>query len=95
VSVIRIDARMTLRTPADAFIYVSYGGVICIAPEDFQRMSAGGELGPQHMYFIITPCFQTAHPDYRWLNQGQAIGKAVTLRGGEGAYVRYEVFAVH
>jgi hypothetical protein len=91
---LRVDARMTLRTHDGALIYVSYGGVIRIAADDFQRMAAGAELGSEHMYFVITPCFQTSHPNYLWLNGVQAVGKAVGLKGGGDGFVRYEVFAV-
>ena len=72
----------------------TYSGVIAIAPADFARMAAGGTLRAAEMYFVTAPTFQTADPRYAWLNQVQAIGKAVALKGGEGGYVRYEVFAV-
>src|SRR5262245_12824317 len=39
---LRVDARMTIATDDGALIYLTYGGVISIAPEDFARM-AGGE----------------------------------------------------
>jgi hypothetical protein len=38
--------------------------------------------------------FQTGDQRYAWLNRTQAIGKAVALKGGEGGFVRYEVFAM-
>ena len=91
---LRVDARMSLRTDDGADIHVQYGGVIVIAPADFARMAAGETLGAAEMYFITTPIFQTSDPRYAWLNQVQAIGKAVALKGGEGGYVRYEVFSV-
>lgn len=40
------------------------------------------------MYFVITPCFQPAHPDYFWLNELRPVGKAVALKGGAGGFVR-------
>jgi hypothetical protein len=46
------------------------------------------------MHFVTTPMFQTGDPRYAWLNRTQAIGKAVALKGGDGGYVRYELFAV-
>jgi len=91
---LRVDARMSLRTDDSADIYVQYGGVITIAPADFARMAAGETLTSKEMYFITAPVFQTADSRYAWLNQVQAIGKAVALKGGVGGYVRYEVFAV-
>jgi Protein of unknown function (DUF3237) len=91
---LRVDARMSIATDDGARIHVRYGGVIVIAPADFARMAAGETLGPEEMYFITAPTFQTADSRYAWLNQVQAIGKAVALKGGEGGHVRYELFAV-
>jgi hypothetical protein len=92
---LRVDARMTLRSAEGALIYASYGGVIGITPENFARMGSGGRLTAQEMVFFITPRFRSAHPKYAWLNQVQAVGRAVELKGGPQGHVRYEVFALH
>ncbi len=91
---LRVDARMTIATDDGALINLAYGGVISIAAADFARMAAGETLDAAEMYFVTAPVFQTAHDSYAWLNHIQAIGKAAALKGGEGGYVRYEVFAV-
>jgi hypothetical protein len=91
---LKVDARMSIATDDGAQIYVQYGGVIAIAPADFARMAAGETLGVEEMYFVTAPTFQTSDSRYAWLGQVQAIGKAVALKGGEGGYVRYELFAV-
>ncbi len=91
---LRVDARMSLQTGDGALIHVSYGGVISVKPENFARMSAGATLTAEDMYFIITPCFQTAHPQYAWLNHVQAVGKVAGLKGGPEGFVRYDVFAI-
>ena len=57
-------------------------------------MAAGETLGADEMHFVTAPVFQTGDHRYSWLNRAQAIGKAVALKGGEGGYVRYELFAV-
>ena len=90
----RVDARMAIVTDDGAHIYVQFGGVIAIAPADFARMADGETLNADEMHFITAPTFQTAEPHYAWLNRTQAIGKAVALKGGDGGYVRYELFAV-
>jgi uncharacterized protein DUF3237 len=90
----RVDARMMIRCDDGALIYVSYGGVISVSRENFERMSSGGLLTAQDMYFITTPVFQTAHPDYAWLNHLQALGRMAELKGGPDGHLRYEVFAV-
>jgi len=91
---LRVDARMSLRTDDGADISLQYGGVIAIAPADFARMAAGETLGANEMHFITAPLFQTGDARYGWLNRTQAIGKAVALKGGEGGFVRYELFAL-
>jgi Protein of unknown function (DUF3237) len=90
----RVDARMAIVTDDGTHIYVQFGGVIAIAPADFTRMAEGDTLTADEMHFITTPTFQTADSRYAWLNRTQAIGKAVALKGGDGGYVRYELFAV-
>jgi hypothetical protein len=91
---LKVDARMTLATDDGALIHVAYGGIVRIAPADFARMAGGETLGAAEMYFVTAPTFQTAHDSYAWLNHIQAIGKAVALKGGDGGYVRYELFAM-
>jgi hypothetical protein len=91
---LRVDARMSIATEDGAQIHVQYGGVIVISPADFARMASGETLGADEMYFVTAPVFQTADSRYAWLNQVQAIGKAVALKGGAGGYVRYDLFAV-
>lgn len=92
--VLRVDARMSIATDDGAQIHVQYGGVIAIAPADFARMAAGETLGAAEMHFFTAPLFQTGDQRYAWLNRTQAIGKAVALKGGDGGFVRYEVFAM-
>jgi hypothetical protein len=72
---LRVDARMSLQTTDGALIYVSYGGIISVTPQNFARMAGGETLTSEDMYFITTPCFQTAHPQYAWLNHLQAVAR--------------------
>ena len=91
---LRVDARMSLQTTDGALIYVSYGGVISVTPQNFARMAGGETLTSEDMYFITTPCFQTAHPKYAWLNHVQAVGKVAGIKGGPDGFVRYDVYAL-
>jgi hypothetical protein len=91
---LRVDARMSIATDDGAQINVQYGGVIAIAPADFARMAAGETLSADEMHFVTAPLFRTGDERYAWLNRTQAVGKAVALKGGDGGYVRYELFAV-
>jgi hypothetical protein len=90
---LRVDARMMVRTDDGAVIHVSYGGVINVSAENFQRMGQGGTLTADDMYFIIAPVFQTSHAKYAWLNRIQAIGKVVAVQGGERGFVTYDIFS--
>jgi Protein of unknown function (DUF3237) len=91
---LKVDARMSIATGDGAQIFASYGGIISIAAADFARMAQGETLNAAEMYFVTAPTFQTEHPSYAWLTRIQAIAKAVALKGGDGGYVRYEVFSV-
>jgi hypothetical protein len=90
----RVDARMMIRTDDGAMIYASYGGVINVSPENYQRMSGGGTLTADDMYFVTTPVFQTSHPAYAWLNRIQTVAKVVAVKGGDGGFVTYDVFSL-
>ena len=45
-------------------------------------------------YFITAPTFHTASPKYAWLNDVQAVGKLIELKGGAGSYIKYDIFAI-
>ncbi len=91
---LKVDARMSIATEDGAQIFVTYSGIISIPAVDFARMAQGETLTADEMYFVTAPTFQTAHASYAWLNGIQAVGKAVALKGGEGGFVRYEVFSM-
>ncbi|EPG75444.1 PF11578 family protein [Leptospira fainei serovar Hurstbridge str. BUT 6] len=90
----RVDARVTIVTNDEAAIFVSYNGIIRISRGNFERMSQGETLTPKDMYFVIAPTFQTAHENYLWLNQIQAVGKVSAIKGGKGGYVAYDLYAI-
>ncbi len=91
---LRVDARMTVMTDDGALVYVSYGGVISVTPDNFARLSQGATLTAKDLYFITTPTFETSHEKYVWLNHIQAVGKVAAMKGGNGGFVIYDIFAV-
>lgn len=91
---LRIDVRMTIRTDDGALIFVTYNGIVSITRESFERMAKGAVLTAADIYFLIAPTFETGHEKYAWLNHIQAVGKVAALKGGEGGFVTYDVFAV-
>lgn len=58
-----IDVRLTLETEDGAIIYVQYQG----------RTDVSEGIGAAPFY--VAPRFETAHPNYTWLNTIQAAGK--------------------
>jgi hypothetical protein len=92
--VLRLDVRATIQTDDGELIYLSYGGVIQCNKEQADRLNAGEQLKADDCYFITSPMFQTKSNKYGWLNAVQAVGKMVSLKAGDGSYVRYNIFAV-
>jgi hypothetical protein len=92
--VLRLDVRATIQTDDGELIYVSYGGAIQCSKEQADRLNAGQQLKAEDCYFITAPTFQTKSDKYGWLNAVQAVGKMVSIKAGEGSYVRYNIFAL-
>jgi hypothetical protein len=90
----RLDVRATIQTDDGALIYVSYSGAIQCSKEQADRLNAGEQLKADDCYFITAPTFQTKSEKYGWLNAVQAVGKMVSLKLGEGSYVRYNILAL-
>lgn len=92
-SVGTLDARAVLRTHDGALIYVNYFGRSVI-PDDVRREFAdpalASKVDPSRYYLRIAPVFETASPDYAWLNGTLAIG--VGERTDLGA--RHRLYAV-
>jgi hypothetical protein len=91
----RLDVRAMIQTDDNAFIYVTYNGVLQHTKESAERMAKGEVLtGKDVPYFLSAPTFQTSSEKYAWLNSVQAVNKMVELKLGPGGYVRYDVFIV-
>ena len=90
----RLDVRLTLRTDDGALIYVTYGGVISHTKESFDRLLKGEVLTAKDHYFTPAPLMQTASEKYAWVNHVQFAGRVVSVKVGEGSYVRYDIFAL-
>lgn len=91
----RLDVRLSIRTHDDAIIFVAYQGRAAAAPPEVaQRLAAGETLGPDQIYFLTTPTFETDAPAYAWLNQIVAVGKLVSLNRGKDRHVTYDIFKI-
>jgi hypothetical protein len=67
--VLELDLRATLRTDDDALISMKSFG-LRHGPSDVMAALARGEtVDPAAYYFRTTPRFETAHPNYEFLNR--------------------------
>jgi len=86
----QLDVRITLRTEDGALIFVTYRGIVNMAPEVRRRILNGEAVDPSAYYFRTTPFFETAADKYAWLNKVVAVG--VGRRTATG--VVYSVYAI-
>ena len=70
--VVMLDMRGTIETTDKARLYMTYTGMGDFG-EDGYQMFLAGEL-PSHTLLRTAPRFQTAHPNYQWLNRFQCLG---------------------
>lgn len=88
--IFRLDVRGTIQTDDNELIFVSYNGVIQCSKEQMDRLNAGEELKTGDCHFITAPTFETKSEKYGWINAVQAVGKMVSLKGGD--HIEYDIF---
>jgi hypothetical protein len=85
-----LDVRLVLKTHDEAMIGMTYRGLRHGPPEVMARLEKGEVVDPASYYFRTTAFFETAAPQYAWLNGIIAIG--VGHRFAEGpVYSLFEV----
>ena len=90
---VAIDVRACLETDNGALIYVAYQGRLVIPPpllEAVLDIDAAERPDASHYYFRVAPLFETAAPQYAWLNGILAVGVGQLVTGGV-AYRVYEI----
>ncbi len=87
---LQLDVRATARTDDGALFYAAYGGLIFASPEVYQRIFRGEDVPVDQYYCYGTPMYQTAAPQYEWLNRVVAVGKGKIIPGG----IEWRVFAL-
>ena len=85
-----LDVRLVLKTTNDALIAMTYRGIRQGPPDVMARLGKGEVVDPESYYFRIAPLFETAAPQYAWLNNLVALG--IGHRVAEGPI--YSVFEV-
>ena len=92
---LRLDVRGLIQTEDNAFILITYNGIIQNSKESTERLMKGELMTTKDIpYFITAPTLQTSSEKYAWLNNVQLISKLVEVKVGEGGYVKYDVFVV-
>jgi hypothetical protein len=85
-----LDVRLVLRTKDDALIGMTYRGLRHGPAGVIERIERGEVVDPVSYYFRINPLFETAAPQYDWINRVMAIGVGHRLADGPV----YSVFEV-
>ena len=85
-----LDVRLVLKTKDDALIGMTYRGVRHGPADVIKRMEGGEVVDPTSYYFRILPLFETAAPQYDWINRIVAVGTGYRPAGGPV----YSVFEV-
>jgi len=77
-----LDVRLVLKTSDDALITMAYRGVRHGPAEVIARLERGEAVDPASYYFRIAPFFETAAPQYGWINKIAAVGTGHRLADG-------------
>jgi Protein of unknown function (DUF3237) len=72
-----VDISITYKTTDGALIMERAGGVFDLGPNGYAKVAEGNFTGSPPFY--ATPTWQTAHPEWSWLNrcQGFGVGRVV------------------
>ncbi|WP_069162699.1 DUF3237 domain-containing protein [Nocardia altamirensis] len=77
----RLDVHATLRTDDGAFIHYESRGVAVFPPDGRKRLADGERIPFEESYIRMTPKFETADPNYTWVNGLVILGYAELSKG--------------
>jgi len=77
-----LDVRLVLNTKDDALIGMTYRGLRHGPARVTERIERGEVVDPDSYYFRINPLFETAAPQYDWINRVIAVGVGHRLAKG-------------
>jgi len=89
---LELDVRLIVETDDGALIHVEYRGVIDMTQEQVEQLLSGQAV--EGLKVHTAPRFETAHPDYVWLNRIQAVGCGSAEVVGEELKVMYSWYAL-
>jgi len=75
-----LEARYTIEAADGALVYVQNFGYRHGPPEVLARIAQGEAVDPALYYFRSSPVFETAAPQYAWLNRTIAVCAGVRTR---------------
>jgi hypothetical protein len=79
---VNLNVRLALQTDDGALITMTYQGVRHGPPDVIARIDRGEVVDPESYYFRVNPLFQTAAPQYDWINHVVAVGMGHRLADG-------------
>ncbi|WP_263355021.1 DUF3237 domain-containing protein [Acidicapsa acidisoli] len=89
-SCIKLDVQILLKTTDGALIVMTYTCLRAGPPDIIEKLDKGQAVEPGAYYFRMTPIFETAAPQYDWINRIVAVG--VGHRFADGPL--YSIFEV-
>jgi hypothetical protein len=89
---LELDVRLVVETDDEALIHVEYRGVIDLTQEQVDQLLSGQAVDGMKIH--TAPRFETAHPNYVWLNRIQAVGCGSGELVGEELKVMYSWYAL-
>ena len=89
----RIDVRAAIQTGDGAIIYITYNGYMHAAPDKLKMLFSpqGSTIDPADYYWRTNPLFETAAPQYAWINATVGVGVGSYTPDGK---VQYRIYAV-
>ena len=87
-----LNVRLTFKTHDGALIYNSYYGTANLGPDGYKNAMDGAPPSDDGLELRTCPKFQTAHPDYQWLNAAFCIGLGKSYI--DRNMVEYDVYQV-
>ena len=87
-----LDVRLTFETDDGAIIYTHYYGNSNLGPDGYQQAVDGTQPSEDGLDLRTCPRFQTAHPNYQWLNAAFCIGLGKSFI--ERHTVNYDIYQV-
>jgi hypothetical protein len=86
-----LDIRTTIETRDGALIYATLGGTFDFGEDGFERLSQGNQPA-SGAPFRASPRFESAHPNYLWLNRLHCLGIGASYT--QRLRIEYEIYAV-